>query len=248
MTASPQDHFQNDNITVTIKREPGCRIHLDVVANPTAVKAGRNKALKVINKEVSIPGFRKGKAPGAVVEERFATYIDKEWKDIVLQTAFEEAIRLINIFPFTKSSVHAATVKSISLENGATLTYDYEEAPRVPETPSDRLTQLSIPSISKREVSQEDIGNVIDDLRLRHAEWTIIADRPIQEGDFIDLDVAHSPHVVDIHLSEGVQKLLAIQRIFLHMLFQILPLLLTHVFNRAEMRVGSGVIDITLTF
>lgn len=189
MTTNNQDHFQNDNISVTVKREPGCRVHLDIKVTPQAVRAARSKALKSINKEVSIPGFRKGRAPEAVVEERFANYIDKEWRQTVLETSFSEAINLIKIFPFTKDSVYSANLKSISLDEGATLSYEFEERPHLPPISPHELSQLHVPPVPRQPVKDADINHVIDDLCLRHAEWNDVNDRPVQEGDFVDIDI-----------------------------------------------------------
>lgn len=181
-----QSSFQNENINVTLTREPSCRVHMDVTVTPLGVQASHQKAIKVINKEVSIPGFRKGKAPDAVILQKFSTHVEREWKDILLNMTFDEAIRLTKIYPFNEKSVSNATVKNASLKEGATLSYDYETFPIIPEiNPQD----LSIKEIKRHEVKEKDIEQAIEDLRIQGSEWIDITDRPVQEGDFVDIDI-----------------------------------------------------------
>lgn len=70
--------FQNENISMTLTREPFCRVHLDVIVTPKAVKASHHQAMRNINKEVSVPGFRKGKAPESMVLKNFGSHVEKE--------------------------------------------------------------------------------------------------------------------------------------------------------------------------
>lgn len=186
MTTNQQTQFQNDNIKLNLKRQPGCRVHLTVDVSPTAVQASRHQALKTINKEVSLPGFRKGKAPEALILQNYSTHIDREWKDVLLNTTLNEALALAKVSPFTRNSIFSASVQSISLEKGATLIYELEEAPHVPAL---SFEGLAIPGVQRRDVEEKDIAHTLNDLSLQHAEWHEITDRPVKEGDFIDIDV-----------------------------------------------------------
>lgn len=186
MTTNDQTKFQNDNIAITLRREPGCRVHLDVIVNAKAVQASQHQAVKSINKEVSIPGFRKGKAPQAMLSQNFAQHIEKEWKDIVLNTTLDEAFRLTKVYPFNKNSVKSASIKSISLKDGATLSFEYEEAPQIPTIAPE---ELAIAHVERPVVKDEDIVDALEDLRLQKAEWVDVTDRPVQAGDFVDIDV-----------------------------------------------------------
>lgn len=183
---SNNQSFQNENISVTLTREPYCRVHLAVTVSPKAVEASRHKAVKNINKEVSVPGFRKGKAPEAMVLKNFSTHVEKEWKDILLNTTFDEAIHLAKVFPFNKNSVTGASVKTLSLTEGATLSYDYESAPEVPTINSN---EIALTPVKRQEVKEKDIEHALEDLRLQSAEWVDVTDRPVQEGDFVDADI-----------------------------------------------------------
>lgn len=178
--------FQNENINGSASFAPGCIVNINATVSPKATQASYREALKQINKEVSIPGFRKGRAPEAMIEKNFNKHIDKEWKDLLLNTAFKEILQLIKILPFNDKSVKSASVKSISKENGATISIEYESFPRVPEVAPE---VLSIPEFKRDQITEKEINQTLYDLQLDKAEWIDVTDRSPKEGDYVDLDI-----------------------------------------------------------
>lgn len=181
-----KSEFKSDNITVNVTRMPGCKIKLDIFVSPLGADAAYRKAIKTINKDVSIPGFRKGKAPDSMILQNYKKYVDQEWNDVLVNTAFQEALNLTKIYPFTKESIKRPQVKNSSPKEGAHIVVEFEAAPDVPSVnPSD----LTIKVIERAPITQEDIDATIHDLRLRNSQWEDVTDRPVQEGDFVDLDI-----------------------------------------------------------
>lgn len=183
---SNTQQFQNDNLSVKLSRHPGCRIRMDAIISPLAVQASYQKAIKTVGKEVSVPGFRKGKAPQDMILKNFSKHVEKEWKDIVLKTTFRDALELTKVYPFKEQSVSNASLKNISLQDGATLFYEYEA---FPEVPSIDPKELSIKTPARKEVKEADVAQAIENLRLQHAEWQEITGRPAAEGDYVEIDI-----------------------------------------------------------
>src|SRR5262249_7600353 len=48
---------------------------------------------------------------------------------------------------------------------------------------------LKLHPVKLQEVTQKHIDETIENIRLHHAEWETISDRPVQEGDFVNLDI-----------------------------------------------------------
>lgn len=186
MTTNHPSSIENENLLVTLKKEPGCKISLDVTVSPKATQASYQKAISQIRKEVSVPGFRKGKAPDAMILQNYKIHVDKEWKDVLLNTSLDEAIHLIKIFPFNRNSVKVASIKSASQEEGSKLVFEYEAAPDIPTISPETL---SIPAVTLKVISQKDVEESIEDLSMQSAEWNDILDRPVQEGDFVIIDI-----------------------------------------------------------
>lgn len=184
MTTSTE--IKNDNISVTVSKKPGCQIKFEIFVTPKATQAAYAKALKMVNKEVSIPGFRKGKAPDAVVLQNFGKYVDQEWQELLLRTSFQEALDLVKIYPFSEESVKRPQIKNVSKENGANLSIEFESSPEVPNIDP---SEIEIKSIEKAPVKQKQIDQTLEEIMFHHAQWEDITDRGVKEGDFIDLDI-----------------------------------------------------------
>ena len=114
MSTSNQE-VSNDNIKVVVTKTPGCRVTFDITVAPTGTQSAYTKAVRSVNKEVSLPGFRKGKAPEKLVIQHYGKHVDREWRNMVLNYAFEQAIELTKLSPLHQEAVQAPEVKKISL-------------------------------------------------------------------------------------------------------------------------------------
>lgn len=186
--SNQQEEIKTDNLSVNLIRKPGCLIRLEINVSPAGAKAAQAKAIKTVNKEVSIPGFRKGKAPEALVVQQFGKYVKQEWHEILLNTAFGEFLEKTKLYPFTttQKSIKRAEVKSADLEAGAQLIMEYEAKPEVPTIDG---ADIILKKVKREPITPEDIEDTIRQIQLRYAEWTDITDRPVQEGDFVDLTI-----------------------------------------------------------
>lgn len=178
--------IKNENVTVDVTREPGSKVKFKISVSPKATQAAYSKAIKNINKEVSLPGFRKGKAPEALIVQNFGSHVNEEWNNVLLNTAFQEAVTLSKIYPLSEKSVNKPQVKSLSRESGAQIEVDFEA---VPEVPSINLNAIKIHHLTPKAVSQEDIEDRIHDLLVNNAEWENVEDRGVTEGDYVELTI-----------------------------------------------------------
>lgn len=178
--------IKNENLDVTLSIEPGCRVVFDIKVSPKATQAARKKAIKVVNKEVSLPGFRKGKAPEAIITQNYGKHVDQEWKDIILQTAFQESLALTDMYPLNKESVEKAKVNNLSLEEGAEIHFEMETFPEIPEIAA---SDLNLEPVAPKEVTEKDVEDSFENIRYQHADWSDVEGRPVEENDFVELDV-----------------------------------------------------------
>ena len=178
--------FSNENIRLRVESKPHCLVHLEISVTAQAVKAAYEKALKQVKKEVSLPGFRKGKAPEDIIMRNFGKTIEREWKDLVLQTAFRESIALCGIYPFTKNSVRRTDLKKCSKDDGAEIVIEYECEPQVPKID---INSLSLQPKAPKKIIDKTVELEIKKLQVMHATWEEITDRPVAIGDFVELDI-----------------------------------------------------------
>lgn len=180
------EELKNENISVVITRKPGLNVALDISVSPKAVDSAYSKAIKNINKEVSIPGFRKGKAPDQFVIKNFGKQLQGEWREVLLNESFDEALKLAKIRPFKNNSIRTQGVKELALHKPAVFSVEFEASPTVPSINIDEIT-LKRPGTP--EIKDIDIDKVVDNLRFYYAEWSDVADHGVQNGDFVDLDI-----------------------------------------------------------
>jgi trigger factor len=177
--------FKNENLTVKVEKSAGSNVKLEITISPKATESAYMKALKNINHEIVVPGFRKGKAPKNLILDKFKNQIDEEWKSVLLNTAFQEALQMINILPLSQNSVKPQ-IKTISIENGAEITISFEARPEIPEINPKKIT---LKKVMPKPVTQEEIDDRLNELQLNQATWTEVDERGIQDEDYITLDI-----------------------------------------------------------
>ncbi len=65
------EELVSDDVRVSIQKKPACLVEFHVRASKRLVEKARLDAVKAVNKEVSLPGFRKGKSPDAMILKKF---------------------------------------------------------------------------------------------------------------------------------------------------------------------------------
>ena len=183
--APKKEEHHNDRVRFTVTRKPHSVIEYDVEVMPPLVEEAYRNAIKMVGKEVSFPGFRKGKAPDEVVMKRYPHEIDKKWQDVIANTAFRECDHLAKIPLLRKDSKVSYKMQKHSKE-GAKLTLSFETIPTVPSVDPKKF---HLKPVERPEVNEEKINETIRQSRLFFAQWKVIIDRPVQEGDFLILDL-----------------------------------------------------------
>jgi len=178
--------FEGNDIIVKMLQSPGCGVKLEVSVAPQATIAAHRKALKKINREVSVPGFRKGRAPEQLIAKNYKSYVDEQWKEILLSVSFPEAIELVKVYPFSERSVKSSKVESHSYEDGSLIVFDYESEPQIPNID---FEVLSIEGSEQKVIEDKDVAERIEMVIGQYADWEDIEDRSAEEGDFVDIDV-----------------------------------------------------------
>jgi trigger factor len=184
----PERYFSDANISVECTYRPGCIIDITVKVSPAACEAARQKAIKEIRKEVSLPGFRHGHVPTDIVIQHYGSHIEKHFREIVTCTAFEDAVKLVKRAPFAKNSIRKARVVSVSKDMGAEIQYEYESEPLVPTID---ISQLNLEPVLPKPPSDEEVNRVYDWLLYSKSEHRLVEGRGPQEGDAVEVGISH---------------------------------------------------------
>ena len=177
--------FSNELVKIKAHFKPACKVELEVETAPSIVKEAHAKAIKMVGKEVTIAGFRKGKAPAAMIEKSYSKHIESELQKVVSDIAFRESIKVCKIPLLNNELKIGFNMKSHSLEDGAKLILFFETEPTIPTIDPATIT---LKTVERPEVNEDKIEETIRQVQLFFAEWKRM-DRAIEENDFVLLDV-----------------------------------------------------------
>ena len=158
-------------------------IELTVTEDAAEFSKAIKQAIKRLANSVNIPGFRKGKAPQAVIERRVGkeTIID-EASEILLQKSTREALRILNLVPVTENKADVVTN-----EEGKDFVYTLTFTP-FPHVTLGEYKNLSAEKVVEP-VTDEEVDKQVEQMRAHHANLIDAAEGDsIVDGDFITLD------------------------------------------------------------
>lgn len=178
--------FSNDLIKIKAHFKAACKVELEVEAAPSIVKEAHRKAIKAVGKEVTVAGFRKGKAPESLIEKNYPKQVDDEWQKVISDHTFRECMKVCKIPILNNELKIGYNMKNFSLQDGAKVLLFFETEPTIPSI--DPKT-ISLKGVERPLVNEDKVEETIRQLLLFFAEWKHIDDRPIQESDFVILDV-----------------------------------------------------------
>jgi trigger factor len=159
------------------------RVRLTVEVPFEELKPELDKAYKTIGAQVRVQGFRPGKVPPRILDQRVG-------RGVVLEEAVQEALPRLYSEAVTETGVAPVgrpEVDVTKLDDGQSLTFTAEVDIR-PEFDLPSYDSLSV-TVADAEVSDEDVSAQVDELRERFASLTPV-ERAAAEGDFVTLDLA----------------------------------------------------------
>lgn len=171
-------------MNVTVERVEN-EATLKITAPAADVNAGYKKAVQKIANSVNIPGFRKGKAPRAIIQMHYGKEaVTQEAFEIVANKAYSDALEQEKLIP-----VSDPTVEERVFEEGK----DMELTIKVTLKPEPELGEYKGLHVDKKEaaVTDEDVDAQVKELLNRNAKMVVAEDGAvIEKGDFAIIDFA----------------------------------------------------------
>ena len=140
------------------------------------------KAFKKANKDITVPGFRKGKAPRSVVEKMFGKEVFfNDAIDALLPDAYADAVEAAGIEPVARPEVD---VTECSVEAGFTAKATVVVKPEV------KVNEYKGLKATKKAVKVEEfeIDAELENLRDRNGRMVTVEDRAAKIGDTANID------------------------------------------------------------
>ena len=164
---------------ITKEKVENCQAYLTVEIEPSEMEEPMENSYKRMAQKANIPGFRKGKAPRAILEQYVGkeSIIEDALKQLVPQ-AYEQACKEQEIEPFAQPEVEITQTDPVIF------------TAVVPLAPSIELGDYKSIKVEleKAEVTDDNINEVMEELRHQNATWEP-ADRPLDFNDLATIDI-----------------------------------------------------------
>ncbi|MBB5085035.1 trigger factor [Nonomuraea endophytica] len=158
------------------------RVKLTVEVPFEELRPSLDAAYKKVAQQVRVPGFRPGKVPARIIEQRFgrAVVLEETLNDAVPKL-YGQAVDEVDVFPVSQPDIEVTKI-----EDGEQIEFTAEVDIRpnfdVPDYAGAEVT------VDAATVSDEDIDGQLDGLRQRFATLTGV-ERAAADGDFVVMDL-----------------------------------------------------------
>jgi trigger factor len=158
------------------------RVRLTVEVPFEELKDSLDAAYKKINQQVTVKGFRKGKIPARVIDQRFG-------RGAVLEEAVNDALPKFYTEAVNEAELNVLgqpEVDITELKDGETLNFTAEVDVRPTiEIPDYSGIEVEVDAV---EVGDEDVEKAVEELRERFASTSPV-ERAAQDGDVVTIDL-----------------------------------------------------------
>ncbi len=169
---------------VTKEAMDPCQIALTIEVETDKVVVAVDRAYREYSKYVSVPGFRKGKAPLSFVKQRVPEAdVRQRAAEILVEPAYAEALKQEDVTPFAQPKLELVQLEFVDKP------FIFKAiVPIAPEVELGAYTGLTVER-PKYELTDENVETQLQKMRERAADFPVV-ERPIQHGDLIVADLA----------------------------------------------------------
>ncbi len=189
----------------TASKLEGSRVRLDVEVGPEALQREYARAIRRVSGRVSIPGFRRGKAPRPIVESYVgAEAVMREMVEHLVPRAYSDAVEQTGVEPLDQPELDLPDLPSLD----APLVFSAEVAV-APEVELGDVSTLDVEAETP-EVSDEEIEAQVAELREMRTTWDDV-ERPAQLDDVVRVEISvdaaglseHEPQAYSVRLGQN---------------------------------------------
>ncbi len=188
-------------VNSTVEQLSPTRVKLRITVTPDELKPSVAHAYEHIAQDVQIPGFRKGKVPAPIIDQRIG-------RGAVLEHAVNEGLD-----GFFRQAVNEHSVRVVGRPSADIVEWPNEkdfsgdllvdvEVDVRPEITLPALDAITV-TVDAVEVDESGVDEEMDNLRARFGTLVTV-DRPAAKGDFVELDLVATIDGAEIDRAAGV--------------------------------------------
>ena len=168
------------SVEVDVEQLEGLKRRLTIKISEDQVDSAYNKKLSQVQKNIKMPGFRPGKVPQNIIEQRHGKDLLNEIASELFDSSFRDALTEHNLNPAAQPSIDSQVIEK---NKPVEFTASFEVLPDID------LNDLDGVAIDKVEVAltEEDENKALERVLKQHVTWTEV-DRAAKEGDQLTFD------------------------------------------------------------
>ena len=168
-------------MNVTEVSNEGLKRAYTIVVPATDIAAQKNKKLAALAKDIKIPGFRPGKVPASVVQQRYGQAVMGEVLEASVQEASGKVVSDRNLRPAVQPKIEL-----VNFADGADLEFRMD-VEVLPDIPMPDFAGISLTRL-KATPTEEDITKALENIQRRQATLEEVEARPAAKGEVLVAD------------------------------------------------------------
>ena len=166
----------------TVEKLSPTRVKLSIDVEFSELKPHIDGAYKTLSEKINIPGFRKGKVPAAMIDQRVGRgAVLDEAINAALPTFYSQAAKENDVLVIGRPNVDITELK-----DNEKLSFTVEVDIR-PEIALPDFTQIKI-EVDDVVVTDSDLDKQIESLQIRFGTLTTV-EKTVESGDFVSIDL-----------------------------------------------------------
>jgi len=180
--AADNDGARGSGVDVSLTEGEGAARTLTVTVSEERVRKARAAETGRLSKNLKLKGFRKGKVPASVVEQRFGDEIDERTQQRLLDEAYREALENADLTP-----AGPGRITDVRYEPGQPFVFEAT----VEVMPKIRLKRTGGFQVrrSVADVTDAEVAEILEQIRDENADWKAV-DRTPEAGDRVSVRIS----------------------------------------------------------
>jgi trigger factor len=159
------------------------RIALSIEAEASELDQSLSEAYRRLVNEVSIPGFRKGKAPRDILVQHIGRQgLLEEALEHLIPRLYQQAVESQKIDPIARPEIEVSQTEPLVFKAIVSLR---------PEVKLGDYHNMKLEPAPETKVTEQDVTAALDEVRQRQGAW-VPGDRPAELGDLVTMNIQAS--------------------------------------------------------
>lgn len=169
----------------TVEKLSPTRVKIDVEVPFDELKPHIQATYKQLANQIQVPGFRKGKVPAAIIDQRVGReYVIESAVNEGMNDFYRQALTEAEVSPLSQPELEVSQIPAKDGEEDLKFSFELDVRPEI-ELPDYKGLEVEVEA---KEADEEAVQAALDELRNRYGTLKTV-ERPAAEDDFVTIDL-----------------------------------------------------------